>query len=373
MSESELPCIISEARTCKAISQDNLVFIIGSGSSEFSEEVQTVKEVLKLFGLEGYFALLSEEEKGLDIFCDKICSKIQGSLFCIVMLNDPKALEYIEEATKEKKTFRAPRANVYYELGLAVALKKKITPLIRKDMKLPFDIQHIDVITYGNLAELQEKLTSSVRAILRKGFTVAAVKAPKLHLLLVDQEGKASDTIYAEPVITKVKYVDEKYATPEEHTAIALRNLTASLNVAGFPIAKGPDKSLVALGLEIWNKGEIPAQNILITLKFPEDCELIEESNASELDFAAHTGRKTRGGLYVNDKRKNLAQAWLDRLGNDRAASDFERVLVRFNTEAEKTFEAQGTVIQDNFPRTDFTFKIFVKPKIIKETRFKQA
>jgi hypothetical protein len=99
MSESQLPCMISEARICKAKPSEKLVFIIGSGSKEFAEDVQRVKDVLKGFDLEGYFALLSEKEKGLDSFCDKICSKIMSSIFCIAILNDPIVLEYIDKVS----------------------------------------------------------------------------------------------------------------------------------------------------------------------------------------------------------------------------------------------------------------------------------
>jgi hypothetical protein len=81
MSEVQLPCVISESRNCKVAPIDNLIFIIGSGSPEFSKEIDTIKEILKNFGFEGYFALLSEEEKGLDAFCDKICSKIELHFF----------------------------------------------------------------------------------------------------------------------------------------------------------------------------------------------------------------------------------------------------------------------------------------------------
>jgi hypothetical protein len=143
------------------------VFIIGSGSREFSSDVKEVKEILKGFGLEGYFALLSDKEKGLDSFCDKICAKILNSVFCIAMLNDPVLHECPAESAEEKKLIRAPRANVYYEFGLAVALGKKVIPLVRKDMKPPFDVQHLDAILYENGTDLKEQLTPIVRETLK--------------------------------------------------------------------------------------------------------------------------------------------------------------------------------------------------------------
>jgi hypothetical protein len=88
MSMIQYPCFISDSRTCQASTPEDIVFIIGSGSSEFKEDVDAIKKTLDGFGLAGYFALLSDEEKGLDAFCDKICSKIRVSQFCVVMLND---------------------------------------------------------------------------------------------------------------------------------------------------------------------------------------------------------------------------------------------------------------------------------------------
>ena len=141
---SHSACLISDSRVCKASNLKNSVFIIGSSSSEFKEEINIIKEVLDGFSLIGYFALLSEKEKGQDAFCDKICSKIKTSHFCIALLNDPLVLKKIEGEGKNKKRVRVPSANVYYEFGIAMGLEKPVIPIIRYDLELPFDIQHLD-------------------------------------------------------------------------------------------------------------------------------------------------------------------------------------------------------------------------------------
>lgn len=168
MSEIRSPCLISDVRTCHASSSKDIVFIIGSGSSEFKEDITAIVEILDGFGLRGYFALLSEEEKGLDAFCDKICSKIRESQFCVVMLNDPVAQRPIEGTGDKFESIRAPSANVYYEFGIAVALEKPVIPVIRSGFRLPFDVQHLDAITYDNLLDLKEKLKNSILSTLKK-------------------------------------------------------------------------------------------------------------------------------------------------------------------------------------------------------------
>jgi hypothetical protein len=375
MSESQLPCIISESRTCKAIPSEKLVFIIGSGSSEFSKDVQKIKKVLKGFDLEGYFALLSEKEKGLDSFCDKICSKIMGSVFCIAMLNDPIVHEYPEESNA-KKFLRAPRANVYYELGIAVALGKKIIPVIRKDMKLPFDVQHVDAITYENHAELQKKLKSAVRVTLLKGISRHLLKMPKLRLLLIDGEGKASEALTVKPIITKIRYVEMKDKAPTKKPAILITRVGMALNNVGL---KSPtvDKARIPLGIEIWNDGEIPAENILVTLEFPKDCVLFETQYFSPdvlgLAATATIPHLNYGGLHIDYQDESIAKAWVKRLGNDRGLTSFQKIYVRFNTEEERTFEINGKIVQDNYPQRSFAFTIIVKPKIVEEIRYKEG
>ena len=65
-----------------------------------------------------------------DIFCEKICSKIIESQFCIVFLND-----VIDEVDRVRK----PNANVYYEYGLMTAFGKKIIPIQLEGQSLAFN------------------------------------------------------------------------------------------------------------------------------------------------------------------------------------------------------------------------------------------
>jgi len=161
-----------------------MAFIIGSGSRQFEEDIKAIKEALAGFGLQGYFALLSEEQKGLDAFCDKICSKIQESRFCVAMLNNP-VVEMVEKKTKVKLgSVKSPSANVYFEFGMAVALRKHVIPVIRGGSKLPFDVQHLDAIIYNDVLDLKEKLKKPIRlSLTKREKTVRASDSKLVHII----------------------------------------------------------------------------------------------------------------------------------------------------------------------------------------------
>jgi len=169
LTENQSTCFISDKRTCETSNSNNIVFIIGSGSPEFKADIDKIVETVSQSGFQGYFALLSEKEKGLDAFCDKICSKIKESLFCIAMLNDPIISTSAEGNEYTPISVRIPSSNVYYEFGMAVALGKNVIPVIRKGFDLPFDVQHLDTIYYENLSDLKDKLQKSIRSTEKKG------------------------------------------------------------------------------------------------------------------------------------------------------------------------------------------------------------
>jgi hypothetical protein len=168
MSVLQSHCFISDSRACKANKIKNTVFIIGSGSSEFKKEIDEIEDVLDGFNLKGYFALLSEKEKGLDAFCDKICSKIKEAKFCVVLLNNPILRTCEDDNKSSSDSIRAPSANVYYEFGIAIALGKPVIPIIRSGLRLPFDVQHLDSIIYTDLSDLKKKLKNTILPTLEK-------------------------------------------------------------------------------------------------------------------------------------------------------------------------------------------------------------
>lgn len=352
---------------------DNLVFIIGSGSSEFEKDINVIRDVLKKFGYDGYFALLSEKEKGLDSFCDKICSKILGSQFCVVMLNDPIIQpEQYPDSAKKGVVLRGPRPNVYYEYGIAVAANKNIIPVMRRDMKLPFDVQHLDAILYTPLDELRTKLMVAIQEIINKPNRRRFVKEPDIELFLVDGDENPVKSLHVKPLFEKV--IKKKISTLSPTEALAARLSRTTTNV--LPLlrtsallyggSQEAPEDLVPIGICITNNGEAPANDIRIFLSFPSECELTPErlfsvGSLAHLALASHN--PTKGGLYIDKEDETAAWAWTDKLSNDLAQRKFQKVYVKFpQKKCEYVVTAQVT--QDYYPPKEFEFSVLVEPEI---------
>jgi|GEM_PF-3107539 len=357
---SEFGCLISDKRVCKPDFKKDLVFIIGSGSPEFTDDLNVIIEVLDGKGLKGDFALLNDEEKGFDAFCNKICSQILNSQFCIVMLNDPIALEYIDKATKEDRIFRAPRPNVYYEYGIAVARKKRIIPLIRGEMMpLPFDVQHLDAIVYNNEEDLKNQLRDTIDATLGKPIREDTIKSPELELALLDGEGNPANSIVVSPTFTVVK--KEKTSSPFKATA--QRPWFVNINPKLYGIRE-PSEDLVPIRISIANEGEVVANGVKIFLHFPKESELFSKHEVLDgLITSIARARPTYGGLSVDPANRTEARAWIDELGNDIIIDKFDEVYVKFRSE-EYECKIKASVTQYNFPTKDFEFVVAVKPQI---------
>jgi hypothetical protein len=59
--------------------------------------------------------------------------------------------------------------NVFYEVGWAHALRRETVLIARENIKLPFDIQHINTIFYHSIKDLENKLSLRIKAILKDG------------------------------------------------------------------------------------------------------------------------------------------------------------------------------------------------------------
>ena len=55
--------------------------------------------------------------------------------------------------------------NVFYEVGWAHALNRTTVLLARKGTSLPFDVSHINTISYTSIKDLEEKLTVRLRSL----------------------------------------------------------------------------------------------------------------------------------------------------------------------------------------------------------------
>jgi hypothetical protein len=115
-----------------------------------------------------------------DIFCEKVCTEIIESQFCIVLLADPLI---------EKRP--VPNPNIYYEYGLMTGFAKTIIPLQREEQRLAFNVQSFDTIKYTPKT-LRSRLAETIAAVIaarsmsidtatkRKGEQVAARLASQL-------------------------------------------------------------------------------------------------------------------------------------------------------------------------------------------------
>lgn len=110
----------------------------------------------------------------------KICSQIRGSRFCVAILNDPVVTKQVEGTVDKVVNVRAPSANVYFELGMAVAFGKALIPIIRKATKLPFDFQHIDAVVYTDNKDLRKKLKKPILAIISRRPREIEVNNPEI-------------------------------------------------------------------------------------------------------------------------------------------------------------------------------------------------
>lgn len=138
-----------------------LCFIAVPSSQEFNSDLMEISRVLEMEGITAYVAVL-DPQPGIEIFCEKICSKIIEAELCAVVLND-----VLDEASSK----RFPNANVYFEYGLMVGLGKTILPLQRKGLPLPFDVNHIEVVKHelGELAANLGPLMAQARSVARGG------------------------------------------------------------------------------------------------------------------------------------------------------------------------------------------------------------
>lgn len=74
---------------------------------------------------------------GQNAFCQKICSKIITSQFCIVLLN-----------LDNENGKLVPNANVNMEYGLMLGFNKYLIPFQQEDHPLPFNVSGLDTVKY---------------------------------------------------------------------------------------------------------------------------------------------------------------------------------------------------------------------------------
>lgn len=115
----------------------NTAFIIMAISSEFADVVDKVKDVFANFGI---LALRADDIEHDGKITDRILQEIETAEFLFA------------DVTGE-------RPNVYYEIGYAHAIKRRVILYRKKGTQLHFDIANYNCLEYENLRHLKDQLT----------------------------------------------------------------------------------------------------------------------------------------------------------------------------------------------------------------------
>ncbi len=192
---------------------------------EFDKRYDQVYEpAIRAAGLEPYRV---DQDPGATIVIDTVVTEIRSctAFFVDITTDNP---------------------NVWFELGLAIAHSKRPCIVCAKTRtKFPFDVQHRQVIPYrteapGDFADLQQKITSRLKAIVEQQRTVEAVeerlnRSPQSIPGLSDLEVLAMTVIAGEArylngaAHTYSVYNEmEKAGYMPAATSVAIRRLTRS-------------------------------------------------------------------------------------------------------------------------------------------------
>lgn len=93
---------------------------------------------------------------GQNAFCQKICSKIITSQFCIVLLNHDEIKGQI-----------VPNANVNMEYGLMLGFNKYVIPFQLDSQSLPFNVAALDTVKYC-VTDFEAKASTAIDTAIEK-------------------------------------------------------------------------------------------------------------------------------------------------------------------------------------------------------------
>lgn len=139
--------VVSLAERLKA-SKSVLVIMSFADDPALADAYESFKDVCKEPEFD-YDCHRIDEESNIPRILQELLGQIASCAFAIVDLSDE-------------------RANVYYELGYADALKKPLVVTAKKGTLLPFDVKDIPVIFWENQKGLKEQLRKKIKEISKK-------------------------------------------------------------------------------------------------------------------------------------------------------------------------------------------------------------
>ena len=237
---------------------------------------------------------------------------------------------------------------------------RSIYPIILDGKRILSDRVYVD-------RELKAEIQLLIEQAKRNRSRPLTLKKPKLDLQLVDAQGNIGKEIHVEPMFVRTRKEIIKISDPMYQILKASASMIASFKLPEIPDPlriREPDRDLIPLGIEVSNEGETPAQGILISLQFPQECHLLSESQAT--GGLVFIGPQSHGGLYIDDEDRSKAKAWIRELGNDRVIRKFSMIHVRF-PEREQVYPIKATIIQHNFPPDCIEFHVHVKPRVVEK------
>lgn len=130
-------CIIGLPR-CDFVFSSTRTCFVAYGFKTSPMEVSILRTILNELGIQCEEAG-GQLAPGQNAFCQKICSKIITSQFCIVLLNND-----------EKDGQLIPNANVNMEYGLILGFNKYVIPFQQERDSLPFNVSGLDTVKYDS-------------------------------------------------------------------------------------------------------------------------------------------------------------------------------------------------------------------------------
>ena len=147
-------CIVGMPR-CDFVFSSTRACFVAYGFKTSPLEMTVIKNILTQKGIQ------CEEAggnlvPGQNAFCQKICSKIITSQFCIVLLN-----------LDNEDGKLVPNANVNMEYGLMLGFNKYLIPFQQEDHTLPFNVSGLDTVKY-NKTNFEARATNAIDIAIKK-------------------------------------------------------------------------------------------------------------------------------------------------------------------------------------------------------------